>query len=120
MRANAAFCERRHASAAAPGLGGVTNHGQGLLESQLPAPEIAAKQLRSSDSLAELPVPMLDPGSVPLLQLGRLDGELVIVLPGAGTFPHQQLPVLLGELAHQKSVPFGSTAPVGDTPIVVP
>src|SRR3954447_11309109 len=61
---------------------------------------------------------MLRLGSVPPEQSGSSSGELVIEWPGAAVLPHQQLPVLPGKSSHQKSVPFGSTAPFGATPMM--
>ena len=42
----------------------------------------APKQSSSSASLPTSPTPMLLPGLAPLSQLGRLDGEVVILVPG--------------------------------------
>src|SRR3954469_4873483 len=60
---------------------------------------------------------MLRLGSVPPEQSGSSGGELVIERPGAAMLPHQQLPVLPAKSSHQKSVPFGCTAPFGATPM---
>src|SRR5690242_20015101 len=62
---------------------------------------------------------MLVPGSIPSLQFGSIP-LLVTDWPGAAVLPHQQLPVLVANESHQKSVPFGFTAPEGETPMTLP
>src|SRR5436305_6316567 len=75
------------------------------------------RQPNSSPSLAGSPVPTLMLRLVPLEQSCSSSGEVVMLWPGAGMLPHQQLPVLPAKSSHQKSVPLGLTAPPGATPI---